>query len=255
MNKGLLGALYSYYKSQTTFLIGNNMERYKLSKKFPSCTVSKKLIKELEKYLLDRIPKKMKGVLSLEEDKKINYKIQLKDKYGEEHFTTIDEYHRDRFPNDTQSIHINYFLNRSDLSINIEFSEHLMLSDIRIDLQCEGAKEIVQGIYSEIHNVINEHKTIHYVFYGSYTWSIIAALAILLFTITSIKTPHSDLIADFLKLIIVFYFILKFFAPYSRFETIKTEKLDKATSWVLNGLAGVLVFGVIATHIRGFLLI
>jgi hypothetical protein len=99
------------------------MERYSLDKKISSCLVSKKLIEQLERYLKDRLPQKMKSTLSLDEKYKSEYKLCLKDSLGEEQLESIDEYHRDKFFNDIDRLLLNYSINHYDLQIKISFSK------------------------------------------------------------------------------------------------------------------------------------
>jgi hypothetical protein len=50
------------------------------------------------------------------------------------------------------------------------------------------------------------------------------------------------------------YFASRKISPYTTFATARKEKTDKAISWFLKGMAGVLFFGVIGEYIRNLFL-
>jgi hypothetical protein len=228
------------------------MERYSLDKKIPSCFVSKKLIEQLERYLKERLLKKMKGILSLDEKYKFEYKLYLKDNLGEEQLVSIDEYHRDKFSNDINKISLDYSINYSDLKISINFSKDYYFSDLKINLHCNGATEVTLGILNEINEIIKESGTIHFVFYNKFAWSIYCIWFLSIF-LDWISFSYSRELRDFIFFLGIAYFLARQISPYSSFETVNKGKQDKVVSWFLNGMASVFFFGVIATAIRNVL--
>lgn len=228
------------------------MERYSLDKKIPSCFVSKKLIGQLERYLKERLLKKMKGILSLDEKYKSEYKLYLKDDLGEEQLVSIDEYHRDKFSSDINQLSLDYAINYSDLKISIRFSKDYYFSYVKIDLHCDGAKEVALGILNEINEIIKENRTIHFVFYNKFAFSIFC-IYFLSTLLNWISFQYSSVLRDFIFFLGIAYFLARQISPYSTFETVNKEKQDKTVSWFLNGMAGVFVFGVIATALRNIL--
>lgn len=233
------------------------MERFSLEKKVPSALVSKQLLGEIERYLINRLPKKLSGTLNLNDEKNpknVSYILILKDSFGEETIGTIEDYHRDKFANDIKDIIISYSIGYRDVDIRVRFSKSYSFSDLKIEIDAEGAKEITLGIYRELIDIICNYKTIHSIFYHKpayAAWALVGMTPSLFY----IKFPYSSQIWLFVWLSSLSYFLLRFIAaPYSTFATFKREKIDKAISWFLNGMAGVFIFGVIAMIIRNKIL-
>lgn len=146
------------------------MEKYNLESKTTSCVLSKNVLKEIEVYLTYRLLKKLNGVLGLTDKAKTEYHFILKDGLGEETLLSVDDYHREKLPNELEEIILEYRVNYLDADIRIRFSKGFMLTNIKIGLHCDGAKEIALGIKSEIEAILLENRTIHYIFYGKFAW-------------------------------------------------------------------------------------
>lgn len=230
------------------------MERYNLEKKIPSSIVDKALIAQIEKYLNDRLSMKMKGILSLKADSKINYQIRFKDSLGEEHLASISEFHRDKFPNDIKEIILDYSVDYTSVDIRLRFSKEFSFSYLNIDIRCEGAKEVALGISNEINEIIKENKSIHFIFYHNYAWYMYLLWLLSTNAWSWTKFPYSNQLWFFCFFSGLAYFGLRQISPYTSFDTKNKEKQSKFTSWLLNGLAGVFVFGVIAMYFREHML-
>lgn len=230
------------------------MERYNLDKKIPSCLVDKRLVTEIERYLKIRLVKKMTGILSLDGDCQPTYKLLIKDSLGEEYLGTIEEYHRDMFPNDITDLTVNYSINYSSVDIRIRFSKEYMFSDLNIDIKCEGAKEVSIGILNELNEIMKNNKTIHFLFYDKFAFLIYLMCLVCAGTWPWMKLPYFSQVWSFFFLLSVSYYAIRKISPYSTFATSKKEKIDKVISWFLNGMAGVFVFGVIGLYIRNLFL-
>ncbi len=228
------------------------MEQYNLDIRIQSCVVDKDLIKEIEAYLNSRLSKNLKGVLALSDESKIDYKIILKDSLGEEHLSSISDYHKDKFPNDIKEVTLDYKIDYSNVNIRLKFSKEIILSYLSIEIRCGGAKEIALGIKNEIERLLAENKTIHFVFYGKYAWGAwgVLLLSSNALTWSYVKFPYSHQLYLFFLLSVLAYYLIRFISPYTDFETKRKEKRDKFISWFLNGLAGVFVFGVLAYYLR-----
>lgn len=229
------------------------MERYNLDKKIHSCSVDKGLIFQIEKYLTNRLSKKMVGILSLDDTPNIDYQISFKDSLGEEHLSSISDYHRNIFPNDIEEIVLSYSINHRSVDIRVRFSKEYIFSNVRIDLRCEGAKEVALGISDEINNLVKDNKTIHYIFYNKFAITIYGLWILNAYAWNENNFNHSGQLSLFFFLLGAAYFLLRQVSPYSSFETNNSNKREKFISWILNGLAGVFFFGVIAIYLRDIL--
>lgn len=230
------------------------MEQYKLEVRIKSCVVGKKLIKEIESYFKDRLPKKLKSTLSVNGDFKDKYKLILKDDLGEEHLASIDDYYKDKLPNDIREVSLDYEVNYPIVDIRVRFSKDAIFTYMNIGLQSEGAKELAVGIKSEIERLLLENATINYIFYNKYSWIILVAIMVASNFLARIEFPYSGQLSLFFIFSGVAYYLIRLVSPYTDFETNRKEKRDKFISWFLNGMAGVIVFGVIAFHLREKLL-
>lgn len=230
------------------------MERYDLEKRISSCSVDKGLISQIEKYLTDRLSKKIKGILSLNDESKIVYKVKIKDGLGEEYLSSISDYHRDKFPNDIQEIVLDYSVDYRTVDIRVRFSKSVSFSNTHVDISCEGAKEVALGISNEINELIKDNRTIHFIFYDKYALTIYGVWLVSTNAWSWLKFTYSDQLWFFCFFSGVAYFLIRQISPYSSFDTNRNEKREKFTSWILNGMAGVFFFGVVAVYLREHLL-
>lgn len=69
-----------------------------------------------------------------------------------------------------------------------------------------------------------------------------------------INFKYSSQVFSFLTFSGLAYFGARFISPYTSFDTSRLEKREKFTSWILNGLAGVFLFGVLGIYLRDHLL-
>lgn len=229
------------------------MERYILDKHLPSCNITKDMARELEKYLTDRLTKKLKGILTLEDTSNKIYKVKLEDDSGEEHLNSINQHHRDKFSNHINSLTFEYSITPQDFTLKIKFSKSPTQSYLYIDLLGEGAKEFSLGIYNEIYDILRDRKNIHFIFHGKYSWTSVAIFStIMLFFLATGYTNNQKTVV-FIALLQIFYIIASTLLPYSQFDTINNEKYNKTIQWILNGMAGVFLFGVIAQYILNML--
>lgn len=228
------------------------MEKYSLDVQIRSCVLDKDLIKEVESYLNDRLFVKLSGALELSSDSDIKYNVKLKDSLGEESLFSISEYHRERFPNDIEELTIDFELGYRQVVVRLKFSREITYSYLKIQICCSGAKEIALGVKSEIERILSENKTIHYLFYGKYSWLMwgVFFLSSNSFVWKYFDSQFSYGVLLFFMAISVVYFMVRFVSPYTDFETKRKRSRDKFVSWVLNGLSGVFVFGVLAVYLR-----
>jgi hypothetical protein len=105
---------------------------------------------------------------------------------------------------------------------------------------------------SEINKIIEENKTIHFIFHNKFAWSVYI-IFILSMILDWIKLPYFSELRVFIFFLGLAYFLIRQIAPYSSFDTATQERINKFSSWFINGLAGVFFFGVIATYIRNIM--
>ncbi|WP_022669368.1 hypothetical protein [Desulfospira joergensenii] len=238
------------------------MAKFKIDKKICSTKVDKQLIEDIEKYLTERLPLKLAGQIESDLDEKYDlsdfrYSLVLFDKFGKEEFETFKEFHRDKLPNDTKRLTFNLTSKYREFDLTLSFGKDRLYSEISIEINSKNARELANGIVHEINQLTEENKTIHHVFHGKWPW----VLYVILLTSMSISTwsifdnfKYQKETRLFILLTSLAFFIIKQFSPYSYFDTKLNSKRDSATKWLLNGLAGVFIFGVIAVYLRKLLI-
>lgn len=232
------------------------MTRYTIEKKMPSCIVDLKLIREIEKYLTNRLAKQLESILGNEEYDKFKYTLSIVNVYGTEVFSTIDDYHLEQFPNQIKRIVINFKKTFSDFDLRLSLSKDPIYTDIHIDSLMDNAKEIAHGIIHEIENMLNQNKSVHYLFYGKYA-GFIYFLFMICLSFSFVLLPRvSDTIVKiwvFIMLVGICFYPMRLISPYIEFDTKRNNKINSRIKWVVNGLAGVFVFGLIATYLRNLI--
>lgn len=235
------------------------MAKYRLEKQLPSTFVDKNTLRELEDYLTKRIPKKIGLAVGNEAiQDEFEFNITIHDKYGKEELNSIADIHRDKFANDVQRIDLTLSTNYRLIEIGISFSKGRPRSSLDIFLNAENGKEVALGICHEIEQLLNERKTIHFIFHGIYdliATIFLPASLLILFTFRDvITTQNYPVIVTFVGLLVLSYLLIKLISPYSTFDTKRQEQIKSFSRWILHGLAGVFLFGVIANLVKDHLL-
>ncbi len=228
------------------------MSKYKLDEKIKSCFVSMGMVKEIERYII----RKAKEATGESDDQiKKDFKVIIYDSIGEHELSTLEDYHREKFPNDTKKISIKYDSWGSDnLSIRITFSNKYIWSNLAVEVGGENAKEQALGIKAEIENAINENKNINYIFHGKFNFimfGVFCASSSVIVLSTSLKQIDLVFVASVLVFVTsLIYYMLEMFVPYCEIETKRNTSLNIGVQWALKGLASVFIFGVIAVYLR-----
>lgn len=232
------------------------MARYQFEKNIPSVFVDKDLLRQLEDYLMGRLPKKLKSLTDKDEID-FSFSITLHEKHGKEYLNSVRELHRDKFQSDIERVDIYFSTNYQLIDIDISFSLGYFGSIIRIDFRSENGKEITYGIYREIEQLLEDNKTIHFLFNGKFVFFVYLFYPLLIalgfFTKGKTAIPYMTETVTFIALLGLSYSFIERISPYSTFDTKKQEIRNKFSKWIVNGLASVFIFGVLATFIRSFI--
>ena len=218
------------------------MPNYFFNKKLPSCFVDKALISRLEKYLL--IITKQYYSEGFEEDK-LRCRWIISDKFGDEEFTSVENFHRDKFSNDTIRMKLAVSYDYRELDIIICFSKDVYFSKVEIKAEGNSAKSTANQIAREIDEILSDNRTIHQYFYGKY-----AVAAFVIITINNIVSTvdsgfELDIYSDAAELVIftyvVIYFLIRLVSPYSTFDTLKENTKNNILSWVIKTFGTILL--------------
>jgi ABC-type multidrug transport system permease subunit len=235
------------------------MTRYAITKKLPSCRVDLKMVRQLEKYLNQRLAKQLTDVLKEKgkEDLAFRYSVSIADKYGKEDFHSIEDYHLEQFPSQIKRLRIAFGSPFSDFNLVLSFGTDLLYSEIELDVSTENSKELAHGIIFEVEQMLKETQTIHSLFHGKFSFAVYAIFIMFFSTASLFLSSGRDIVAKgwlFIMLLCIIYAPLKFISPYTEFDTQRNSNINSMVKWVLNGLAGVFIFGAIASYLRTVLL-
>jgi hypothetical protein len=239
---------------------------YSLTKTLPSCFIERKLVVELENYLRRKASEH--AVLEEGQDN-VFYEIIIKDSLGQERLTSIEDFQKAYFPDDTKLIR----MKAGDLNYTIEIEITLGLgkseTDIEIGFKGKSAREITTGIAAEITSILKSYKTSNYWIHSSDWFAIIpgvgvimafVALCTTILGLIAISEPPPFNSLNALLLITTFglffstFLILRRMKPYSVFETRLNERRQRQVNWLLLGFLGYILFTVIGVYFRNKLL-
>ncbi len=228
------------------------MSAYELDKRIKSTFVSLTLLQEIEKYLLDQ------GESQRKEDSQIKYTVTIYDKFGEEGIDSFENYHRSSLPNEAKRINLDVHDYHNDFRIAVSFSRESAYSYLRVQVVDNSAKEKAIGIANTLESRLNEHKNLNFIFHSwlPYLLPALLGLAIGWTTPDLINNNISigTLIGFFIIFIVLLYYCLKIVNPYSVLDTNRNRQISSFVKWILNGLAGVFLFGLLATLVRKYLI-
>jgi hypothetical protein len=225
------------------------MSTYSLEASLGSCSVSKKLIQQLERYVLE----KAAGVDNFApESARTHYQLEVIDLFGTERISSIQDYNPDRFSNDTIRVAISYRNWDGRLrNLKLGFGQSEYLSKIEVEIEGTNAREIATGIVHEVKRLLKDFSNLNFVFYGKY--AVLSYLVgglgfgMLLGEGGKEATVFPLAVSGFGLLgLWILWIGLKSCNPYIIFETAKNERRQDLLGWILKSLAGIIVFGGLA---------
>ena len=228
------------------------MATYTTERNLPACRVEKRLLAELEEYILRRA-----GELGANE----SYEVTIKDATGEEELPTITEFRTAYFPSTTKEISLSYGLPITRaLHVSLVFAlGRNWTANLRVSYSDTAPREIVTGIATEILSIIGNYRTLYYLFHPGVAMtlvllSIVTILATVALALASGKGEAEMLLGKQLLLLLAstlfLYLLLGRLLPYSMFETRRNESVAKWGNWLLFGFLGFVLFSVVGVIFR-----
>lgn len=228
------------------------MPSYELDKRIRSISVSVTLLQEIEKYLLDQ------GESQRKKDSRIKYTATIYDKFGEEHIESFGNYHRSTLPNEAKRIRLEVHDYFNDFRIALSFSREAAYSNLKVQVVGNSAKEKTIGIANTIESQLIEHKNINFIFHTPISYILpgllAAAVPWTIFDLVKNNVTIEALISLFFIFLTLLFLGLTIVKPYSVFDTNRNRQISSVVKWILNGLAGVFLFGLLATLVRKYLI-
>ena len=154
------------------------------------------------------------------------------------------------FQNGTEKIKFGYSLyNKPGFSVQISFSKKQYYSVIDISLKSDNPSEIAKGIYNEILNRINQHKTYNYIYHNAYMPFIGGAAigsmpgVIFLFYLNHFR--WGIYLFAILLLIIIICAKGAYYKPYCEFSTSKQLKYNRTFNFIVAGIIVPSILGIL----------
>jgi hypothetical protein len=140
-------------------VLANKGEAYSLSEYLPSCSVTRELLSDLEKYILTKCQRSREGA-SVEPTPR---QFTVKDSHGSEYLATVDDFMFHDFPDDTREIELSCG-HHDATTIRMRFGQSRTLSLVIIECKGADAKERAWGILEGILKRVSTQKTYHDLF-------------------------------------------------------------------------------------------
>lgn len=142
------------------------MTEFRLEKKLPPCKVTKSLLESLEKYILSKRDK-IGSDIGKHPDSD-NFKITIADSLGKESFHST-QLINERFFSSTTEITLEFYASwyeKDTLWLTINFSnESYKLSTVTIKSESGTARELVAGMSNSLDEIIQNSRTLNWLFY------------------------------------------------------------------------------------------
>ena len=229
------------------------MKSFSLTKTIRPCYITKDVLRQLEEYLNQQVPK----TLAIDGSQlQKNYSLSIVDDLGTEVFSTISEFTFPRFVDTTNEIQVEFAIRHPiflQLSIRLGDSK-----DSRISLKCssESPREAASAIYDSIKRIIESNKSANvYVFPPPIAGGLIFLFGMLLFatgtTLINKKFETTGYLILFVVLcIVLFFFFGVMFRRYIEFETNLNTRHSNLFDWFIKGFIAWIVFGTALVLLR-----
>lgn len=232
------------------------MSDFKLEKQIPSCDVDKKVLKEIEEYLIARA-KTLAGKDILEHSDR--FSVQIHDDLGVETVSSVNDIPGGQFLDSTRRIqlrlNLKYGFQGFPLEIDIKFDKDRILSNLNISYSGDDARSVVAGLHDGIMRLImsarNNNRYFNPpVFLEGLLW-FSTSVPMLGGSALDKHLPNAWPYAFLITALMWSYLIAgKRLRPYTAFDTPVTKRNAKLVEWFVYGLLGFIVFGTFFTEIR-----
>lgn len=230
------------------------MAFFKLEKKIDSCLVTKNLLKQIEDYLLNELPKKA----DIPKEKFYEeYKLIVRDKIGEETLSNISEYKISLFSDSTNYVGHHLSIYRPiHLEVVIHFNKYKEFAKIEISYESDNPREDAIGIYDSIKRIIESQRNHNNILHiNDFILGLFFSIAIVSFVLaTSIFIKRDNItigiIFSLVFTVLLLYGVLSFLKPYISFESKKYFRAKRLSDRLFWGALGLIIVEIIFAFLR-----
>jgi len=227
----------------------NNTLVYRVQRKIPTLHLDKDLLKKIELYIFKHMP----NLCEIPENEvKENYSITITEQNSSLILKSIDFYELEVFPNQINEVviklHAGSYSKGLGTDLRLVFSNQFS-SKLDLELKSQYPKEIANGLVVKLEEIMNQKKSINYLFHPSLLkFSLIMAFFLLYFLLDYFTRPHGiriHIVGTLLSISIFFYTsIFAKLKPYISFDTNKQRRNDTIANNLLIGFILFVVFTV-----------
>ena len=214
--------------------------RYSFEKKLPSVFVDKRLLVDLERYILHRCRQ-----LDVRRKQVPDYYVTIIDSSGTMSLQSIESYPREIFDNEIETVSLAYGGIFETIKIYLRFAKSRERSEIEISYKGENAREIVESIKIGIMQRLKDAKTWNAIYHipwglqGILIWVTLAGFVGIIINLYREQYWSQTLTATTIGLAV--YLFAPIFKPYTAFETRRNMSIRKWSGWLVESLLGILL--------------
>lgn len=222
------------------------MSVYKSSTRIKSCFVTRTLISNIEKCMIDKI----RDMNQLDNEQVLaNYKVEIKDSFGVESFKSVEEYLLPKLANDVREIRLSYSAYRgiSLKELSVAFHSDSRYSEIDIVIDRDDSKARAKAINFSIEDIIGNQSNINFLLHWKWDFLICNIMILIGVVVWSVAFGSKNNSLSLLGLGIVCLGLLpaifKKLNPYCVFDNNLNAHKKAVSTWLFVGLLGVIIFG------------
>lgn len=220
--------------------------RYSFEKSLPSTFVEKRLLVDLEHYILQRTSQ-----FDIRKGKIPNYSVTILDSSGTLSLRSIEAYPRDIFDNEIEYVTLSYGDSYENIMIYIRFGKTKDKSKIEISFKGENARENVESIKVGIFQSIKDSKTWNFIYHPNFIITGVL-VNVLFFSVVAVlyaifKQGIWSQQATAIALFSSVYLFASNFKPYTTFDTRRNIVIRKWSGWLVESILGILLIWLVAT--------
>lgn len=221
------------------------MSIYSTKYRLASCKVSRELLCEIEKLILNEAEKYFaagddaKGKADFNALKNELYHVSIQQKEEAQKYSSIEEYKDDKMPDGTKEVVLD-FTSIADKFLHIKVVFHSSISEhpvLEIAMSEMRAKEVCKPISDGIIKIVKKHRNCNHIFHNRivqmgmlFLFAIYTFVLYSMICIIPVETPHVlvyNFIFIFAFTLFVFWFIISIFMRrYTTFDSERQKNIN-----------------------------
>jgi hypothetical protein len=229
----------------------NSYSSFEINNQLPSLLISKKLIVELEEYIINQTPK----IVSIaSEDIAKSFKISIRDEIGIHAVKNTDELRFSHLPNHTQELKITLHTYGSiSIDLTMRFSKTKDDTEFSATVTAVDPRSVIIAINDGINQILQHHHTRNWLYHPPFAFNLAMSILGTVFFMALLDSHDYNLkIVSLLSVTFLAFFgiVARGLKPYSEFDSSIYQSKRKFLDWFVYGSLGFLFFGTIFPYLR-----